>query len=166
MTNQSRKLLSIYIMPGIVLLLFLLPGLNSYVFFEHHAIFGPIVGILCFYCLPFCTPYVMFRLVRLVIQNHRPLSLQQKRDDKEQTNAKFFTKYGMISLLTYLAVLYPLSFFVSVSLNWSRTWNLNWDPFIFYKLITFPVGFLVPPWEGKNSECLSFLFNVIGRTLK
>jgi len=147
-----NKLLRIYRLPAILLLLLAIPGVNSLLWFNPHGL--PLVGLVLVNCLPLCTIYVLISLTRL----HYSLI--------RQGCAGGFWRHELLSLAIYLAVLFPISFLTVVSLNWGKADSaLRWDPIVFYKVTTFPIGLALPPYGTKNRETLDFMWSILKETI-
>ena len=150
-TSKARDTLRVYKMPAILLALLAIPGVNNHVWFNPHGL--AIVGLVLVNCLPLCTIYVLVSLVR------RYLAVPADGRTK-------LLKQAIGSLVLYLVLLIPASFIITASLNWGRPTDfVKWDPVVFYKLVTLPVGFLFPPYGMKNSETLEFWSLILRETI-
>ena len=65
MNRNGKDLLEIYKYPGIALVLIMVPGVNQ-LYFDQHSLLTLILGMFLVYCLPLCTPYILFGPLRLM----------------------------------------------------------------------------------------------------
>jgi len=155
MNRDVKRLLHIYKYPGVAFLLIATPGANM-LYFHQHALLTPILGMLLLYSLPLWVPYILFRLLRLM----RPAPARLRPTEASDPNPTllkptlFYRRYGSLSFFLFLALMYPCSYVAAASLNWGHIWGLHWKPSVLYKMFTFPVGFLLPPYGAANQETL------------
>lgn len=149
LSSDFKGLLLVYRFPLVVLLLMTIPGLNYIFFYSPHASGAPLVGFALLYLLPFCTPYVLFKLIKKVSR-------------ATGSDRRLFAAVSLFSLLVYFIVLYPFCDLTAASLNyWGKSRDSYWRGHVFYKMITFPIGFVLPPYGLANKDALHTMTNMI-----
>jgi hypothetical protein len=166
MNRELGSLLSLYKYPVILFLIVIVPGVNSFLFFEQHAVFSPIVGILVVYSLPLCAPYLLIRLIILSVKSKRRWKVRDNADKTPKKTPDHLPAYAVGSYAGYLALSFPVSAIMAISLNWSGTWGIHWNRTILQKMITFPLGFLIPPFVPENHMTMSFILSIFKGTLR
>ena len=166
MNRDAKRILDIYKYPGIAILLIVTPGTNM-IYFHQHALLTPIPGMLLIYSLPLWVPYIVFRLLRVMRPWGNTISILGSRGPTLGLTKQraFSRKYGAVSFLLFLLLMYPISFVAAASLNWGGIWGLHWKASVLYKLFTFPIGFALPPYGSANSEAMDMLF-MLGTNLQ
>jgi len=159
--TNTKDILQIYKYPGIALLLITFPGVNM-LYFHQHALLTPLI-----YSLPLWVPYILFRLLRLMKPEQGALRVAETPGrDPSFIERTFYRKYGSLSFALFLVSMYPLSRCAAASLNWSGTWGLHWKPHVLYKMSTFPIGFVLPPYGSANQETLDTMLLFARSTLR
>jgi hypothetical protein len=105
-TGTLRRLFSIYRVPGIVLTLLAIPGINNLLWFNPHGF--PIVGLVLVNSVPLCTPYVVCCLIRLNLQARKRYNSGATHDSPSQQNMSLL-KQSLLSFAVYPIMLVPLS---------------------------------------------------------
>ncbi len=146
----KKRIISIYKFPVILLLMIMIPRVNNLLWFHPHVL--PFVGMTLIMLLPLCTPYVILRLFYCLRAEKAFITLDETNLTEKGKRA--YRRFGTISFVLYLILLFPLSHLAVASVNWGRAENLRWSPTIFYKVITFPIGPLLPPYRNSSSERL------------
>jgi hypothetical protein len=162
MNRNARDLLEIYKYPGIALLLIMLPGMNK-LYFDKHSLLTPILGMVLIYCLPLYTPYILFRLLRLMRSARGELTVTSTpaRNPGLLERTLFHRRYGSLSFVLFLGVMYPVSYCAAASLNWGGIWGMHWKPYVLYKMSTFPIGFALPPYQHVNQETIDTMLTIL-----
>lgn len=148
MRKDLKSILSIYKLPGLLLTLVAIPWINNLLWFHSHTL--PFMGMAILFCLPICTPYVAFRLFRLLNTN-RPLiaSITATKAGTTPTTRgelMFYRRFVPLAFAIYLILLYPLSHLAVASVNLGRPKAVQWSPYTFYRMITFPVSLALPAY--------------------
>ncbi len=166
MDNKIKSILKSFKYPFVIFALLTIPGINSFIFFNQHACFTPIVGLLSVYCLPLCTPFIVYKLTRIIFAYH---SRKKKPsvfgfDYNEEFHG--IVKYCTSSFIVYILLSYPLSYLMGTGLNYSGTWNLHWNQYVLQKMMTFPIGFMLPPFKPYNRATLEFMLKILEASFK
>ncbi len=116
-------------LPVAVLLLGCVPGLNLFLYSGHGGIFWLL--------LPLCFPYVLVRLLLAL----RGLPSAEKKSG---------SRIGAAAILVYILVAYPLTRWTEYYVS-SRI-GLQIHTGTMFRLATFPVGYLLPPYDSKSNR--------------
>lgn len=130
MSPRIKDIFSLFTLPFIVILLATIPGINAFAFSGHYG--------LGWFVLPFCTPYVLLQFGMLMLH--------------EESVRRYHLKAGALAIVSYLIVLYPLSGLI-VNIMYS-TFGLEIKQTEFFKLISFPFGFAIPPYGEENQRAI------------
>ena len=120
-----RLIFSVYSFPAFVILLANVPIIRD-IFFALHGGPGWVLAILC-------TPYVLIRTLVYILKS-------------EGEFRKYYLKIGIISIILYLIVLYPLTSFAENKMT-SRGWPI--EKGTLYGFMTIPFSLLKPSfWKS------------------
>ncbi len=122
--SRFRLAIGISGLPVALLAIACVPGLNSLVFSGHG---GP--GWLA---LPFCFPLLVVNTYRQVVRPRR------------RTGGSAW-KAASVIVWSYLILAYPLAALAEQRITASS--GLPIGDHLFYRLMTLPVGFVIPPWH-------------------
>jgi hypothetical protein len=132
--ERTKELLALFKFPALMLVLAIFPGINCFIYSGH--------GGLGWFILPFCTPYVLLRLAMLALHD-APIR-------------QWFLKYGTLLTIAWMFLSLPLSYVAVRGINACTHMELR--TYEFYKMITFPVGLVLPPYGEANRRAIEDAF--------